>query len=357
VNGRAFDAQVVLSPPDSKLGKLLQQYVCARIVRMDGIDIGLFDFDRHNALYYFIMNGDEQIYMRYGGRDSESASSYLNLRSLELALEESLAMHARGEVPQGKRPAALYPTDIPLLRKRTAMRGECVECHLVADYQNLQRELGGTLDRARDMYRSPDIKTIGIHLDVPAGLVVKEARGAVAEAGMRAGDKITHVNGIQVRTFGDLQYFYDRVPRESRQLSIEVLRDQASQTLAVALPDRWWVTDLSFRHWTVEPLVFFETQPLSPERKAELGFPVDGFAGEVTKTDRFHDAATPPLKRGDIVYGVEDAIKDEQADTPELHIKLRYRSGSKLKLHLWRDGQRLVAELKTERQNFRKVEP
>jgi hypothetical protein len=50
VNGRAFDAQVVLSPPDSILGKLLQQYVCARITRMDQIDIGLFDFDRHNAL-------------------------------------------------------------------------------------------------------------------------------------------------------------------------------------------------------------------------------------------------------------------------------------------------------------------
>lgn len=335
----------------------MQQYVCARIVRMDGIDIGLFDFDRHNALYYFIMNADEQIYMRYGGRDSESASSYLNLRSLELALQEGLEMHGRAEVPQRTRPAPLYPTDIDLLRKRTAMRGECVECHLIADYQNLQRELDGTLDRVRDMYRSPDIKKIGIHLDVPAGLVVKEAEGAVANAGMRAGDQITHLNGTRVRTFGDLQYFYDQVARDAQEVVIDVLRDQVPHSLNVALPRQWWETDLSFRHWTVEPLVYFKTKSLTAERKTELGFPVDGFAAEVIETDRFHDAAKPPLKRGDVVFQVEDALKDDQAGTPDLHIKLRYRSGSKVTIHVWRDGQRFIAELKTERQNFRKVEP
>ena len=79
-----------MSPPDSTLGKLLEEYVCARITRMDRIDIGLFDFDRHNALYYFVLNADQQIYLRYGGRDAESASTYLNLRSLELALKEGL---------------------------------------------------------------------------------------------------------------------------------------------------------------------------------------------------------------------------------------------------------------------------
>ena len=52
---------------------------------MDNVDIGLFDYDRYNTLYFFILNADEQIYMRYGGRDSVSPDSYLNLESLELA--------------------------------------------------------------------------------------------------------------------------------------------------------------------------------------------------------------------------------------------------------------------------------
>lgn len=346
----------MLSPPDSTLGKLLQQYVCARIVRMDGIDIGLFDFDRHNALYYFVMNGDEQIYMRYGGRDAESATTYLNLRSLEAALAEGLTMHAGGELAPTQRPPSLLPTDIPLLRKRTAWRGECVECHLIADYQNLQRELDGTLDRVQDMYRSPDIKSIGIYLDVPSGLRVKEAMGAVADAGLRSGDVITHINGTRVRTFGDLQYYYDKVPRDSLDVTLGIVRGEEPHAFVVKLPERWWVTDLDYRHWTVDPIVYFKTQPLSRERKAESGFPLDGFAAEVTERDRFYNFATPPLKRGDVIYGVEGVLRDELADTPELHVKLRHRAGSRLKIQVQRGEEQFDSQLTTGRQNFRKVE-
>jgi hypothetical protein len=354
VNGRAFDAQVVLSPPDSRLGKLLQQYVCARITKMDSIDLGLFDFDRHNALYFFIMNADEQIYMRYGGRDAESASTYLNLRSLELALEEGLRMHSTGDIPQAERPEPLFARDIPLLSERTLRQGACVECHLIADYQNIQRERDGELDRPRDMYRSPDIKTIGIELNVPAGLAVKKAEGAVAQSGLMPDDIITHLNGTRVRTFGDLQYHYDKVPRDSRQISLGVLRNQQALTLDVDLPSRWWVTDLGYRHWTVDPIVFFKTRPLSRDQKRTLGLPVHGFAGEVIERERFFDFASPPIKRGDVIYGVEDKVTDEIAATPELHIKLRYRAGSKLKLQVLRGTEKFVSELATERQNFRK---
>ena len=69
---------------------------------MKGIDLGLFDFDRNNALYYFIMNADEDIYMRYGGRDAESADTYLNLESLEVALKLGLEQHQlyrEGNIP------------------------------------------------------------------------------------------------------------------------------------------------------------------------------------------------------------------------------------------------------------------
>ena len=39
---------------------------------MDDVDVALFDRDWNNAIYYFVMNADEQIYLRYGGRDSQS---------------------------------------------------------------------------------------------------------------------------------------------------------------------------------------------------------------------------------------------------------------------------------------------
>ena len=65
----------------------MSQYVCVRITRIDNVDIGLFEHDRHNPLDYYILNSDEQIYMRCGGRDSEALETYLNLDSLELALD------------------------------------------------------------------------------------------------------------------------------------------------------------------------------------------------------------------------------------------------------------------------------
>ena len=142
---------------------------------------GLFDRDWNNTLYYFMMNADEQIYMRYGGRDARSPDSYLNLSSLELALAKGLELHRqyqRGELKKAERPKPLFPREIPLLVERTISRNACVECHLIGDYLNVHREQDGKLDKLTHMYRSPDIRTLGIELDVPKGLVVKEVRGA-----------------------------------------------------------------------------------------------------------------------------------------------------------------------------------
>lgn len=72
----------MLTEEDTKRGRLLQQYVTARVTQMDGINLGLFDFDRYNTLYFFVLNANEQIYLRYGGRDTQSATTYLNLESL-----------------------------------------------------------------------------------------------------------------------------------------------------------------------------------------------------------------------------------------------------------------------------------
>src|ERR1043166_3638494 len=218
MEGRVFDAQVVLSPKDSPLGKVLSEYVCVRVVRMDDVDVGLFDRDWNNAIYFFVLNGDEQIYMRYGGRESQSPDTYNSLDSLRLALEQGLVLHQKylqGELPKQERPKSLFPREMPLLVERTFARRQCVECHLIGDFQNIQREQDGILDKLVHLYRSPDIKAIGIQLDVPKGLVVKEATGAVAAAGMKAGDRITSWNGVPVISFGDVQYQYDKVDRHA----------------------------------------------------------------------------------------------------------------------------------------------
>ncbi len=357
--GRVFDAQVVLSPKDSSLGKLLRQYVCVRITRMDDVDLGLFDYDRHNPLYYFILNADERIYMRYGGRDSQSENSYLDLNSLELALQQGLELdrlQQQGQLAKAERPKPFFAREIPLLVQRTFKQNSCVECHLIADYQNIQREQEGSLDKLTHMYRSPDIKTLGIFLDLPKGLVVKEAQGAVQAAGMKAGDRITRLNGTPVWTFGDFQYSYDQVDRRAESIRITVERNPETVDLQVKLPERWWWTDLTFRHLTVDPRAYFESRPLSETEKRRLGLDPRGFAAEVTSVDELAAKLlkTHSLKAGDIVFGVDGVERDEVANTPELFVKLRKRAGQTVTLDVIRDGKRMQIELHTYRMSFRK---
>jgi hypothetical protein len=347
----------VLSPPDSPRGKLMQRYVCLRIVRMDSVDIGLFDYDRYNTLYFFMLNADEQIYMRYGGRDT-SQDTYLSLESLELALAKGLELHEQyksGKLAKTQRPAPAFAKDIPLLVERTFARNNCVECHLIGDFTLQHKELEGKLDKPQDMFRPADIRAAGIHLDVPKGLLVKEATGAMAEAGLRAGDTIAALNGTPLWTFGDLQHHYDKLPRATGTIDLGIVRDGKTQTLKVRLPKLWWFSDIRYKQLTVDPRVFFETRPPTPEEVRRHGLEPEGFAGVVkyvsgtAKTLKLHD-----LQIGDIVTAVNGKSNDAVANTPELFIRLHTSAGDAVELDYIRGGQRAKMELKTSRIAFRK---
>jgi hypothetical protein len=335
----------------------MQQYVCLRIVRMDNVDIGLFDYDRYNTLYFFILNADEQIYLRYGGRDT-SQETYLSLESLELALAKGLELHEQykaGKLPKTTRPAPAFARDIPLLVERTFARNNCVECHLIGDFTLQHKELEGKLDKPQDMFRPADIRAAGIYLDVPKGLVVKEAQGAVAEAGLRPGDTIASLNGTPVWTFGDLQYYYDKLPRATEFIDLGILRDGKPLALKVRLPKLWWFSDIRYKQLTVDPRVFFETRPPTPDEIRQHSLDPEGFAGIVkytsatAKTLKLHD-----LQIGDIVFAVNGKTKDATANTPELFIRLYTSAGDAVELDYIRGGERAKMQLKTQRIAFRK---
>ena len=334
------------------------QYVCVRITRMDDVDVALFDRDWYNTLYFFALNADEQIYLRYGGRDALSQDSYLSMNSLELAAQQGLELHRlyqQGKLKKSERPKPVFPRQMPLLVERTFAKNACVECHLIGDYQNLQREQDGTLDKLAHLFRSPEIKTIGIYLDVPKGLVVKEVRGAVETAGMKAGDRISALNGTPVWTFGDLQYHYDRVDRKADKIEISVDRAGETVKLPVALPARWWMSDIRYRQSSVDPRTYFEDRPISDEQKRKLGLKADGFASEVkyvgdfAKLMKSHD-----LRVGDIVVSVDGVERHEIATTADLYIKLTKKPEESVMLSVIRDGKRMQMPLRTFRLGFRK---
>ncbi|MCH8328046.1 MAG: PDZ domain-containing protein [Candidatus Marinimicrobia bacterium] len=346
----------------SPRGQLLSQYVTARIPTMTGIDIGLFDYDRHNALYYFIMNADEQIYMRYGGRDATSPDAYLDLKSLEIALQLGLEQHelyTQDRLEKQAPPAPFFPSEIKLLRQDMRRR-RCVECHLIADYQTLELESAGKLNKLENMYVFPDIRVIGIQLNIPKGLVVRDARGAAKQAGMQSGDLIVGINGKPVLTFGDLQHFYNKVPRDSKQVRMSVVRNGVRQELTLDLPKEWWWTDLYHRYWSVEPILFFSSMALSDEEKRNYDLDVAGFASEVTRIQRGNwyrntiVRTLGELRRGDIIYSVDGIEVDELTRNFETYIKLNKTAGAKFTVQFLRGREQMETTLWTGRQRFRK---
>lgn len=338
----------------------MTQYVLVRIMTLREVDLNLFQFDRHNALYFFIMNADEHIYMRYGGRDARSAMSYLDFDSLELALSLGLEEHARyqqGQIERIEKGEPLYPDQIVTLKEGVIDRGRCTECHLVQDYIVTEKEAAGTLDKLVDMYVSPDIRNLGIELNVPRGLELAEALGPAAAAGMQTGDVITAINGTRVLTFGDLQFHYNQVNRLAHAITMDVRRGDEVHSLDLDLPERWWFTDLSHRYWTVDPLMFFEAETLTADEKTELDLPLDGFASRVTVVDidalleGAHD-----LEEGDIIVSVDGVKRDDVVQDVITHIKLRHRAGDSMTLGVLRGDLLQDMPLNTKRQRFRKTD-
>ncbi len=327
---------------------------------MHHVDIGLYDYDRHNALYYFIVNSDEQIYLRYGGRDDTGPDTYLNEGSFALALRQGLEQHTRyqnGDLAPTKRPEPFFAEQIPMLRADIIGMGRCVECHLIDDYQLLEKEAAGTLDKVQDMFSYPDIRRIGIHLDIPKGLVLERAEGAVAVAGMQAGDRIVAMQSTRLFTFGDLQHHYDKLPRFATAVQFTVERGGDERTLRVELPKEWWWTDLYHRFLTVDPKPFFSSRSLTVEEKVALKLEPDGLASVVQEVETeakvymLHE-----LEPGDIIYEVDGVQVDRFTQNLDLYIKLNTESGDSFDVKLLRGGKTMELSVSTYREYFRKPE-
>ncbi len=327
---------------------------------MHRIDVGLYDFDWHHSIYFFIVSPDEQIYLRYGGRDAASADSYLDLDSFALALRAGLEEHERwlaGELPERPRPSPFFAGDLDRLREQQLQRGRCVECHMIGDYRAAAREREGTLDKRQEMFRSPDIRKLGIHLDVPRGLVVERVEGAAGAAGLLPGDAIVSFGGRRILTFGDLLYVHDGLDRNAAHLPLTVERAAVGPVdLQIHLPPMWWVSDIAHRFWSIDPQIHLTTAPLDEARKRDLGFAPDGFACEVTRVSpragvlQLHD-----LQPGDVIYAVDGVEADPLVSDCLVYLRLHVSAGAEVDLGVFRDGVRAPITVRTQRQRFRKL--
>src|SRR5262249_22137940 len=138
---KGFDEQVVRL--DKEIAELANEFVLVRGVNMRGVNLNVFEFDYDLTWMAFLMNADEKVYGRFGGRNADSADEYLTLGGLKGAMREARAAFRRDPMASG--PAAERPPrtveHYPAAKRLRA--NACVHCHQVWDFRREEMKAAG----------------------------------------------------------------------------------------------------------------------------------------------------------------------------------------------------------------------
>jgi membrane-associated protease RseP (regulator of RpoE activity) len=213
-----MDAQVARRE-DPELAKLLERFVCVRAVEMEGVDLGLFQFDYDQSWHAFFLNADRTIYGRYGTRASSGADAGtdVSVKGFVRALEAALAVHAGYPANKaslaGKRGAPLDAREIrsfDIFKSRFAEEPPkgCAHCHHVWEAVRSVPRLAKKPLPDELMWPYPKPDRLGLTLDLDECATVRSvAPGSAAErAGFRAGDRVVTLAGQPMLSIADVQW-------------------------------------------------------------------------------------------------------------------------------------------------------
>ena len=115
--------------------------MCVRLVKMQGTDLTLFQFDFDQTWAVFFLGPDRTIYGRYGSRSAmgDESERHVSLKGFECAARAALALHAKAdelrddlEAKRGPKPPAPVPerlTGINAGRFNQPLPKGCMHCH------------------------------------------------------------------------------------------------------------------------------------------------------------------------------------------------------------------------------------
>jgi hypothetical protein len=221
----------------------MQRFVCVRVLRMNDVDLALFQFDYDLTWMGFFLGPDGRVYSRYGGRDAESDEGRLSLKGLKTTMRRVLARHeelAGAEPPPAHKPQ--LPADLFPVR-----RDSCLHCHQVWEGLRERDRKAGRFDPASlDVYPLPE--NIGVELDVDAGSRVLKilAKSPAERAKILPGDELRRIADVELLSQGDVQWALHNAPAKGP-LTVELVREGRRLKLTLELPPGWRKTDQSWR--------------------------------------------------------------------------------------------------------------
>jgi hypothetical protein len=355
---------------DPAVTKLLDQFVCVRIVQTNGLDLSLFQYDYDQSLAAFFLNADGTIYGRYGTRSHETESDRdVSVEGFARALEGALELHQQFPANKpllaakhGPAPTFPVPEEFPSLKgqygsaldyKGNVVKS-CIHCHQVGEAMRLvYREKGQEIPE-RVLYPYPLPETLGLTLDPKQrARVVAVADGSSAEKdGYQPGDEMTTLAGQPLLSIADVQWVLHNAG-DSKSLKAEVVRRGKKLNLPLSLEPGWRRRgDISWRatSWDLRRMTTggMHLDNLTPAERRTAGLPSDTLALRARHVGEYgpHAAAqNAGFIKGDIlvdVNGKSGLLTESQLMAWLVNAK---RPGDRIPVVILRDGKRMTLEL------------
>lgn len=235
----------------------MDEFVCLRIIQMNGVDLSLFQFDYDMSFAVFFMNADETVYGRYGTRSDrpDDADRHISMAGLKASMEAALSLHRhhpevsselkgkRGPAPRYAR-AELYPElkhYTPKVNYQNETAKSCIHCHQVhnSQRQGLRDARLSIPDEILYLYPMPTV--IGVEIDSKTRATVSKVipGSSASTAGLKAGDELMTVKGQPLISQADLQWILQQQDPAGGTLPMKVRRGSEILFLAVELQDGW----------------------------------------------------------------------------------------------------------------------
>jgi S1-C subfamily serine protease len=194
----------------------------------------------------------------------------------------------------------------------------------------------------------PQPKNVGLVLDREKGdrVVDVEPDSPAARAGLARGDTLRSLDGRPIASIAEVQYALHSAPWQGS-LVARWQRQGEVRNAELHLPAGWRKTDLSWR-WSLKsygPSPGVLAEEVSPEDRLRLGL-APGALALRQQAYLSQEARHAGLRVNDIIVGIDDHRAALNARQFEALLRLNYRVGDTVTLHVVRGSDRLQLPLK-----------
>jgi hypothetical protein len=361
-----FDKQLL--DEQEQMRDLLDQFVCVRVVKANGLDLSLFQFDYDQSFHAMFLNADRTIYGRFGTRSQKKEDEDMTMEGFRAAMKAVLALHkqypANKESLAGKSGGKIpfeVPEAFPSLKGKYKGQidyegnvvASCIHCHQVRDAERVYYRNQKTKLPEQVLYPYPLPSVIGLTMDPSKCATITDVQdnSIAAKAGLQAGDEIVSLGGQPLVSTVDLQWVLHNAPA-SGSVDVEYRRGQQTASTKLDLPEGWRSqSDLSWRPttWDLRRMALggLHLEDLSDEQRKERGIASDALALRAKHLGEYGEHAVAKnagFRKEDVIVAV-DSSTDRKSETELIAHALQKKPGEKLAVTVLRGKERIELKL------------